>query len=241
MLRFFRLLRKKLLEEGHIRKYIWYALGEILLVMIGILLALQVNNWNQERQMKADEKMLLKNVLLALETDSTAFESAILKMNDAFEVYEMLYELSQNEILADSLKNTHLMRRSISDYPVSLGTYPELASEVIDPLVKEAVIEYYSSLEAWISIQQNYNDFIENVMRPFLGKIGVLNYGYHHENPGELDKLLNNQVLIDALDQQEVQQMLFEAAVKTRNLEGVYQQGMENRKILIYQINRVIQ
>lgn len=43
MLRFFRTLRRKLLEESNIRKYFWYALGEILLVVIGILIAVQVN------------------------------------------------------------------------------------------------------------------------------------------------------------------------------------------------------
>lgn len=50
MLRFFRHIRQKLLANGNIRKYLWYAIGEILLVMIGILLALQVNNWNEHRK-----------------------------------------------------------------------------------------------------------------------------------------------------------------------------------------------
>ncbi|NVK48582.1 MAG: hypothetical protein HWE09_02360 [Cyclobacteriaceae bacterium] len=49
MLHFFRTIRKKLIEQDKVRNYIWYALGEIFLVMIGILLALQVNNWNSER------------------------------------------------------------------------------------------------------------------------------------------------------------------------------------------------
>jgi len=53
MLRFFRTLRRKLIEEDNVRKYIWYALGEILLVMIGILLALQVNNWNEGRKLRS--------------------------------------------------------------------------------------------------------------------------------------------------------------------------------------------
>ncbi|QYH40847.1 hypothetical protein GYM62_19335 [Algoriphagus sp. NBT04N3] len=52
MLRFFRHIRKKLIEQDKVRNYIWYALGEIFLVMIGILLALQVNNWNEERKEK---------------------------------------------------------------------------------------------------------------------------------------------------------------------------------------------
>lgn len=59
MLRFFRNIRQKLLENGNIRKYFWYALGEILLVMVGILLALQINNWNEHRQERAREASYL--------------------------------------------------------------------------------------------------------------------------------------------------------------------------------------
>ena len=50
MLRFFRSIRKKLIEQDNIPKYLLYAVGEILLVVIGILIALQVNNWNEERK-----------------------------------------------------------------------------------------------------------------------------------------------------------------------------------------------
>lgn len=59
MLKFFRTIRKKLIEEQNVRKpaspagrYLLYAIGEIALVMIGILLALQVNNWNEARKDK---------------------------------------------------------------------------------------------------------------------------------------------------------------------------------------------
>jgi len=50
MLRFFRTIRKKLIEQDNVRKYLLYAIGEILLVVIGILIALQVNNWNEQRK-----------------------------------------------------------------------------------------------------------------------------------------------------------------------------------------------
>src|SRR6056297_1764772 len=49
MLRFFRQLRKDQLMSYKTRKYLLYAIGEIFLVVIGILIALQVNNWNEER------------------------------------------------------------------------------------------------------------------------------------------------------------------------------------------------
>ena len=49
MINFFRKIRRKLADDNQFLKYSKYAIGEIALVMIGNLLALQVNNWNQER------------------------------------------------------------------------------------------------------------------------------------------------------------------------------------------------
>ena len=59
MIKFFRKIRQNLLMENKTGKYLKYAIGEIFLVMIGILLALQVNNWNQERIAFHKEKTLL--------------------------------------------------------------------------------------------------------------------------------------------------------------------------------------
>ena len=59
MLTFFRRIRKGLLGSGQAKNYILYAVGEILLVMIGILLALQVNNWNENRINHEKEKLML--------------------------------------------------------------------------------------------------------------------------------------------------------------------------------------
>ena len=50
MIKFFRKIRQKLLTENKFSKYLIYAIGEIILVVIGILIALQINNWNEEKQ-----------------------------------------------------------------------------------------------------------------------------------------------------------------------------------------------
>lgn len=68
MIKFFRHIRKSLIETDNMGKYLKYAVGEIILVMIGILLALQVNNWNSNRiERKAETKTLkeLKNGILS--------------------------------------------------------------------------------------------------------------------------------------------------------------------------------
>jgi hypothetical protein len=59
MIKFFRKIRYDLMEKNKTGKYLKYAIGEIVLVMIGILLALQVNNWNTNRAKKQKEQILL--------------------------------------------------------------------------------------------------------------------------------------------------------------------------------------
>ena len=61
MIKFFRKIRRNLLTEGKTGKYLKYAIGEIILVVLGILIALQINNWNEERkQSKLEESTLIE-------------------------------------------------------------------------------------------------------------------------------------------------------------------------------------
>ncbi len=62
MIKFFRKIRQKLLTENRFNKYLLYAIGEIALVVIGILIALQFNNWNENRKEKIIELELLKKL-----------------------------------------------------------------------------------------------------------------------------------------------------------------------------------
>lgn len=59
MIKFFRHIRKSLIEQNKMGKYFKYAIGEILLVVIGILIALQINNWNESKKERAQEQELL--------------------------------------------------------------------------------------------------------------------------------------------------------------------------------------
>jgi hypothetical protein len=61
MIRFFRPTRQNLLNENKTVRYLKYAVGEILLVMIGIFLALQLNNWNEGRKQEQQRLILIEN------------------------------------------------------------------------------------------------------------------------------------------------------------------------------------
>ena len=67
MIKFFRHIRKQLIMKNNTGKYLKYALGEILLVMIGILLALQVNNWNEQRKDLLEEQKILAQLKIEYE------------------------------------------------------------------------------------------------------------------------------------------------------------------------------
>jgi len=69
VIKFFRQIRQKLLQENRLSKYLLYAIGEIILVMIGILLALQVNNWNEKRKTEQFELQLLHSFKTGLQAD----------------------------------------------------------------------------------------------------------------------------------------------------------------------------
>ncbi|MFC2147925.1 DUF6090 family protein [Bacteroidota bacterium] len=62
MINFFRRIRRKLADDNKPLKYMRYAFGEILLVVVGILIALQINNWNEGQRAKSEEKTLLENL-----------------------------------------------------------------------------------------------------------------------------------------------------------------------------------
>lgn len=69
MFRLLKQVRKAILEAGNLRKYVFYAMGEIALVVIGILIALQINNWNEQRKKIITVNEHLKSLVKSLEHD----------------------------------------------------------------------------------------------------------------------------------------------------------------------------
>ncbi|EPR74168.1 hypothetical protein ADIWIN_0745 [Winogradskyella psychrotolerans RS-3] len=77
MIKFFRKLRQNMIRENKVNKYLLYAIGEIILVVIGILIALQINNWNQELGNKQNEHVIIKNLNLEFKKNKISIEKYI--------------------------------------------------------------------------------------------------------------------------------------------------------------------
>ncbi|MCB0425668.1 MAG: hypothetical protein KDD13_13615, partial [Mangrovimonas sp.] len=74
MIKIFTRIRQNLLSEGNTGRYLKYAFGEIILVVIGILIALQINNWNEAQKMKQWEHRFLTDLKSELKTNLAQLE-----------------------------------------------------------------------------------------------------------------------------------------------------------------------
>ena len=63
MIPFYRKIRKKMADDNRPLKYMRYAIGEIILVVIGILIALQINNWNENRKTKLRSQVYINEIV----------------------------------------------------------------------------------------------------------------------------------------------------------------------------------
>lgn len=103
MIKFFRHIRKSLLLQNKMGKYFKYAIGEILLVVIGILIALQINNWNEHRKNNTQLNQYMANLIEDLRKDSLAIHKSI----DSMKTDSMaLYNIQQRVFHAPSPLDT---------------------------------------------------------------------------------------------------------------------------------------
>jgi len=99
MIKFFRGIRQKLLSENKFSKYLLYAIGEIVLVVIGILIALQINTWNEDRKNAANEAHVLNEILNNLMEDQTQIIHILQRRKTAQQAIENLLSILKTEPL----------------------------------------------------------------------------------------------------------------------------------------------
>jgi hypothetical protein len=99
MIQFFRHIRQRLLTENKFSKYLLYAVGEIVLVVIGILIALQINNWNENRKENRIEKKYLTNLKHDLQNDSINLNRLKkIRLNKVSSARNLLMYAQKNEV-----------------------------------------------------------------------------------------------------------------------------------------------
>ena len=200
MIKFFRKIRLSLLSENKLGKYLLYAIGEIVLVMIGILLALQVNNWNESRKERAQEIKLYENLLVSLTADSTdvvLFSGLISSGINAQKFfisnsYQDLIENFSIKQLEDSLRSTGIIgasffpRYSVYNQVSNSGFQAILQSEEI----KSKLLELYDRrYKRYLHIDASIDQKSEFHLKPIIkGDLQIFNDLNNMEPASVFDK-----------------------------------------------------
>ncbi|MBO3116091.1 hypothetical protein J4050_04995 [Winogradskyella sp. DF17] len=154
MIKFFRHIRQQLVMENKTSKYFKYAIGEIILVVIGILIALQINNWNETRKNRTIEQDYYCQLLNDFELDKAQILSlkaeAVKKIETGKQLIKHLHQKNKtkNELLTEYIYTV----RGISYVPIDV-TYTDLKSSgninlLKNKNLKQSLINYYSNLES---------------------------------------------------------------------------------------------
>ena len=168
MIKFFRRIRQNLLSENKFSKYLLYALGEIVLVIIGILLALQINDWNQEKQHKKEEKRILESIRTDVINDTLQLSKNISFAKDRIKQIDTVYNaLNHPEQFSSGkfLQYAYALASS-QQFNVNSGTFDESLSSgflkyIKNDQLRQNIFEYYrkakiQSIDKY-AVQQNYD------------------------------------------------------------------------------------
>ena len=160
MIKFFRKIRRKLLVEGNTGKYFQYAIGEIILVVIGILIALQLNEWDDHRKQIILENeyycRLLDDVRLDKEQIQNLLqlaESRLVASNESIRL--LLQDVSKKIDIATQI--SHSTKAIYSDFEPNNSAYEDLKSGanlniISDKSVIKALNHYFNRFEELKSI-----------------------------------------------------------------------------------------
>ncbi len=205
MIKFFRKIRQKLLSENKFSQYLLYAIGEIVLVVIGILIALQINNWNEtKRQIKKEEKILqqFKNELiedLFILDEITGSNKFVIKSCNEL-IKHLENDMPYNDSLSlyfDRWASPNVLEFNGSTYQNLITTGPELIKN--EPL-RNGILKLYNFS---YKKARTYNDYFRGDFHSFLAPIQLQNveaveWG-KSSVPINYERLKKNDLFINAL------------------------------------------
>ena len=164
MIKFFRNLRRITITESKFGKYLVYAIGEIVLVVIGILIALQINNWNDKKKSAEAEQLLLSALLQEFQDNLHILDSTILINEQIYTISNKIGDYTGPDLTNASEKELSLMMVGAFKYEArfvpNLGTMNELTNSgklslIADPELRKALSEWVSQLEL-VHRQESY-------------------------------------------------------------------------------------
>ena len=205
MLPFFRKIRWRLAANNQFFKYSRYAIGEIVLVVVGILIALYINNWNEERKGRKIGTALLKNLTSDLIRNQELLTRDILWHKNAVNSINILVKVHKENIpYHDSLQKHFDNARKFPDPRLSFAAYQEIKNKGLDfissPELKKKIIDLYEvSIEDMIVTLNR----LEGALRPTQMSHQLQNFeaGKNKLIPTNKNTIMQDEVYLNIISQ----------------------------------------
>ena len=174
MLTFFRRIRKGLLSDGATSKYLFYAIGEIALVVIGILIALQINNWNEWRKERVIQLRLLNELHTTVSEDLNSNKFKVNINAESLSSIEMLISHLEKKLpYHDSLSNHFGMAHSRLISQIKDNAYENIKAYGLDFIkndtTKNRITHSYENRFQFLDIlNERFDEFYYHVAAPVL-------------------------------------------------------------------------
>ena len=202
MIQFFRTIRKNLLNEGKTSNYLKYAVGEVILVVIGILIALQINNWSEGRKNNKARIYYTHALIADLQKDSLILSFEHKQIRESLDILDNLsIRLSNTFSTVDTLNKIIKEEwdpRFTANQSVNNNTFTTLTStghlDFFDRSVTESIQNYYRIANDFSEFQNSFNEFYRNALIPFAANMPMADGEALMENqiikPGPLKEAL---------------------------------------------------
>ena len=167
MIPFFRKIRKKLADDNKPIKYLRYAIGEIVLVVIGILIALSINNWNENRKKGIAEQNLYQTLISSLESDLEDANDKISSVDKSIKAQE-IFIINSFEEIKDKFNTVQLeeflysVSNSSRSFFPNYGLYEKISNNNQIDLIQSTELQM-KIIELYEQYYKRYNDIDLNL------------------------------------------------------------------------------
>jgi len=223
--------------------YYKYAIGEIFFVVFGILIALSINNWNEERKNILNEKNIIKNIVEDLKLDSLHILKSLDELRSQLKVVDEIIATSLNKGVIKDYNSIGLLRFSSDFRPITQKNHSLFISNMKNEEVREKIQNYFLDEDKVLDIFLEYVDIIHNKIRPYLSETGMHNLEslYKYKDNESLHVPLHPEILEEQLKNIKFQQLLYERRLKTDSFENLLGSLQLQNEMLINELKQFIE
>tara|TARA_R110002111_G_scaffold169849_1_gene235636 strand:+ start:5705 stop:6451 length:747 start_codon:yes stop_codon:yes gene_type:complete len=207
MIKFFRHIRKKLLSENKFSKYLLYAIGEIILVVLGILIALQLNNLNDERKTENLRQVYYKQLLQDFENDKAYIKEHSSKIDSnmvKFRAFKDIYNQPNLPItkIISEVRNLAWMFYNVQFKSNTIHTLQNTGDiKLMPPIIREQLIRLEKYKEETEMVSKYNNDRAGEASSMAAFRFGSEEFAFKNikNQPKLLEYVLEEKNLIESL------------------------------------------